>query len=42
MILVDTSVLEDYLKGLNNKSTQTLDYVIDSGIPYGINDFIYQ
>ena len=42
MILVDTSVLVDYLKGLNNKSTQALDYVIDSGIPYGINDFIYQ
>lgn len=42
MILVDTSVLVDYLKGLNNKATQTLDYVIESGMPYGINDFIYQ
>ena len=42
MILVDTSVLVDYLKGLNNISTQALDYVIDSGTPYGINDFIYQ
>lgn len=42
MILVDTSVLVDYLKGQNNKSTQALDYIIDSGIQYGINDFIYQ
>jgi predicted nucleic acid-binding protein len=42
MILVDTSVLVDYFKGLENKATQTLDYVIDSGMPYGINDFIYQ
>jgi predicted nucleic acid-binding protein len=42
MILVDTSVLVDYLKGKNNTSTQALDYIIDSGIPYGINDFIYQ
>jgi predicted nucleic acid-binding protein len=42
MILVDTSVLVDYLKGLNNKGTQSLDYIIDTGIPYGINDYIYQ
>ncbi len=42
MILVDTSVLVDYLKGRNNTSTQALDYIIDTGIPYGINDFIYQ
>jgi predicted nucleic acid-binding protein len=42
MILVDTSVLVDYFKGLDNNATQTLDYIIDSGIPYGINDYIYQ
>jgi predicted nucleic acid-binding protein len=42
MILVDTSVLVDYFKGLDNKATQTLDYIINSGIPYGINDYIYQ
>ena len=33
MILIDTSVLVDYLKGLNNKGTQSLDYIIDTGIP---------
>jgi predicted nucleic acid-binding protein len=42
MILVDTSVLVDYFKGAENKATQTLDYIIDVGMPYGINDFIYQ
>jgi len=42
MILVDTSVLVDFLKGMNNKGTQSLDYIIDSGIPYGINEYIYQ
>lgn len=42
MILVDTSVLVDYLKGLNNNGTQSLDYIIDTGIPYGITDYIYQ
>jgi len=42
MILVDTSVLIDYLKGMNNRSTQALDSILDIGIPYGINDFIYQ
>ena len=36
MILVDTSVLVDFLKGMNNKGTQSLDYIIDSGIPYDL------
>lgn len=42
MILVDTSVFIGYLKGQNNKSTETLDYILESKIPYGINGFIYQ
>lgn len=42
MILVDTSVFIDYLKGQNNDATKKLEYVFDSKIPYGINDFIYQ
>ena len=42
MILVDTSVFIDYLKGKNNNSTQNLEYILESKIPYGINDFIYQ
>lgn len=42
MILVDTSVLVDYLKGIHNKAVQTFDHILETGIPYGINDFIYQ
>lgn len=42
MILVDTSVFIDYLKNKTNKSTTTLDSILESKIPYGINEFIYQ
>lgn len=42
MILVDTSVLVNFLKGHNNEAVQTFDNILDSGIPYGINDYIYQ
>ena len=42
MILVDTSVLIDYLKGIDNKSAKALDEILENGMPYGINDFIYQ
>lgn len=42
MILVDTSVLIDYFKGVNNEGVKELDRIIEHGIPYGINDFIYQ
>jgi predicted nucleic acid-binding protein len=42
MILVDTSVLIDYLKGIDNKSARALDEILENGMPYGINDFIYQ
>ena len=42
MILVDTSVLVDFLKGSTTKSTSDFDYILDAGIPYGINYYIYQ
>lgn len=42
MILVDTSVLVDFLKGSATKSTSDFDYILDAGIPYGINYYIYQ
>ena len=42
MILVDTSVLIDYLKGIEHEGTLKFQNVLDSGIPYGINSFIYQ
>lgn len=42
MVLVDTSVLIDYLKGANNKPAEKFQALLDSGISYGINQFIYQ
>jgi len=42
MILVDTSVLIDFLKGTDNDAVRTLDNILEMGISYGINEFIYQ
>ncbi len=42
MILVDTSVLIDYFKGIENPAVKILDSILENKIPYGINDFIYQ
>ncbi len=42
MILVDTSVLIDYFKDKKNSATQKLQYILDTGIPFGINSFIFQ
>jgi predicted nucleic acid-binding protein len=42
MILVDTSVLIDYFKGIQNSAADKLQFVFDAGIPFGINSFIFQ
>jgi hypothetical protein len=42
MILVDTSVLIAFFKGVNNKQVEKLEDVIKNGVPFGINVFIYQ
>jgi len=42
MVLVDTSVLIDYLRGTDNESTRKFQFVLDNDIPFGINSFIYQ
>lgn len=42
MVLVDTSVLIDFLKGVSNESVTLLDDILSRQIPYGINKFIYQ
>jgi predicted nucleic acid-binding protein len=42
MVLVDTSVIIDYLQGVNNEPVEKFQSILDSGIPYGINSFIYQ
>jgi predicted nucleic acid-binding protein len=41
MILVDTSVLIDYLRGSENQAVAALDGILEQGMPYGINEFIY-
>lgn len=42
MILVDTSVLIDYLKGIDNETSRVLDAVVERGIPFGISAYTYQ
>ncbi|WP_304225829.1 PIN domain nuclease [Gracilinema caldarium] len=42
MILVDTSVLIDYFKGIESGPAKLFDELVEHGIPYGINTFIYQ
>jgi len=42
MILVDTSVLIDFLKGIKNESSCKFKTVLRQKIPYGITSFIYQ
>ncbi len=42
MVLVDTSVLIDYLKGKENKPVSRFQHLLDNNIPFGINSFIYQ
>lgn len=41
MILVDTSILIDYFKGVENKPIKKFHQVLESNIPFGINHFIY-
>jgi predicted nucleic acid-binding protein len=42
VILVDTSVLIDYLGGKDTNAARTFQRVLDDNISYGINSFIYQ
>lgn len=41
MILVDTSILIDYFKGVENKSIEKFTLILEKEIPFGINHFIY-
>jgi predicted nucleic-acid-binding protein len=41
MILVDTSVLIDYLKDVDNKGTGAFKEILEKRLPFGINNFIY-
>jgi predicted nucleic acid-binding protein len=42
LILVDTSVMIDYLMGNENDAMYKFQYILDNNIPFGINPFIYQ
>lgn len=42
MILVDTSILIDYLRGAENEPSGRFQYVLDHNLPFGINFFVYQ
>lgn len=42
MILVDTSVLINYFRDIDNEGTQLFQEVQDRNIPFGINNYIYQ
>jgi len=42
MILVDTSVLIHFLKGINSESSQKFTVAIQKRIPFGINSVIFQ
>ncbi len=42
MILIDTSVLINFFKGVQSQSTEKFRSVLMQKIPFGINSFIYQ
>jgi predicted nucleic acid-binding protein len=42
VILVDTSVLIDFLKGDANEGVSKFKRILSQGIPFGITSFIYQ
>ena len=42
MILVDTSVLISFLKGIDNKPTRKFKRILKQKVPFGITSFIYQ
>ena len=42
MILVDTSVLIQFLKGADSKNSRKFGIVLQRGIPFGINSLIFQ
>ena len=42
MVLIDTSILIGYLKGLKGEPYDKLDVLIDQNIPFGICNQVYQ
>lgn len=42
MVLVDTSVIINYIKNVDDKYSSALQLIMDNHVPFGINSFIYQ
>ncbi len=42
MVLIDTSVLIPILKDAKTAETEKFDEIVESGIPYGICNYVYQ
>lgn len=42
MVLVDSSVLINYLNNKDDDQTRIIDFFIDNHVPFGINNFIYE
>lgn len=42
MVLVDSSVLINYLNNKDDDQTRIVDFFIDNHVPFGINSFIYE
>jgi len=41
MVLVDTSILIDYLRGADNAAVGRFQYILDNNIPFGISPLTY-
>jgi predicted nucleic acid-binding protein len=41
MVIVDTSILIGYFKGIETFPYEKMDFIIDNDIPYGIDNHIY-
>ena len=42
MILLDTSVLIDFLKGKDNAKVRLFEDILDQKIPWGICEYVFQ
>ena len=42
MILVDTSVFINYLRDIDNPTTDQFQLIVNQGLSYAINNYIYQ
>lgn len=41
MILVDTSVLIDFIKGIENSKSKLFETVLEERVPYGFSSFTF-